>query len=44
MKWIHKEKDLEFETNNKNLFSMLEREGYKPIVKHKEKADKEKEE
>ncbi len=43
MKFVHKETKAKFETDNKNLFSMLEREGF-VMVKGKTTPDEEKQE
>lgn len=40
MKWVNKKNGKTFVTEDKNLFSMLEREGYEP---EKQKKEKEKE-
>lgn len=39
MKWINKEKELIFETENTNLFSMLKREGYTPEEENKANSE-----
>lgn len=41
MKFKHKETGAIFETNDKNLFSMLEREGYEKVVETPKKKKEE---